>query len=364
MKILILANNDVGLYKFRKELIENLLLKNEVFISLPYGKLVEKLVEKGCQFIDTPIDRRGINPFRDIATVLAYYKLFRQIKPDLVISYTIKPVIYGGVIARLLKLKYVANITGLGTVFQTENWLKKVVVIFYKVALKGVTTVFFENSSNKEIFVNSNIIPDSKGHVLNGAGVNLGEYPLLPYPKDDNETRLLFVGRVMEEKGIVELLEVVSELNSEGLKVKLDIVGGLEENLKPLLLEFEEKGLGTYHGFQQDVQSFIEKSHALVLPSWHEGMANTNLEGAASGRPVITSDIPGCRESVVDNKSGYLFAVKNKDDLKAVIIKFINLGFEERKEMGLAARLHIEANFDKEIVVNETISCLDLESWY
>ncbi|MFH0372933.1 glycosyltransferase [Streptococcus sp. A22] len=108
MKILILANNDVGLYKFRKELIENLLLKNEVFISLPYGKLIEKLVEKGCKFIDTPIDRRGINPFRDIATVLAYYKLLRQIKPDLVISYTIKPVIYGGVLARLLKLKYVA----------------------------------------------------------------------------------------------------------------------------------------------------------------------------------------------------------------------------------------------------------------
>ncbi|WP_105123120.1 glycosyltransferase [Streptococcus suis] len=110
MKILILANNDGGLYKFRKELIENLLLKNEVFISLPYGKLVEKLVEKGCQFIDTPIDRRGINPFRDIATVFAYYKLLRQIKPDLVISYTIKPVIYGGVLARLLKLKYVAKI--------------------------------------------------------------------------------------------------------------------------------------------------------------------------------------------------------------------------------------------------------------
>ncbi|HFI0701058.1 TPA: glycosyltransferase family 4 protein [Streptococcus suis] len=364
MRILILANNDVGLYRFRKELIEQLLLTNEVFISLPYGNLVENLVEKGCQFVDTPIDRRGINPFRDIVTVIAYYRLLSNIKPDLVISYTIKPVIYGGIIAKLLKFKYVANITGLGTVFQTENWLKKMVVMLYKVALSGVSTVFFENTANKEVFVKSNIVPDFKGHVLNGAGVNLDEYPLLPYPTDESETRLLFVGRVMEEKGIVELLEAVTELNSEGLIIKLDIVGGLEENLKPLLLDFEAKGFGMYHGFQQDVQSFIRKSHALILPSWHEGMANTNLEGAASGRPIITSDIPGCREAVVDNKSGYLFGVKNKYMLKEAIRKFINLTVEERKEMGLVAREHIEANFDKESIINETLSYLDLESWF
>ncbi|MGS4786408.1 glycosyltransferase family 4 protein [Streptococcus sp. P25B114] len=358
MRILILANNDVGLYKFRKELIEKLLLTNDVFISLPHGDLVEKLVEKGCQFIDTPIDRRGINPLRDIVTVIAYYKLLRKIKPDLVISYTIKPVIYGGIIARLLKLKYVANITGLGTVFQTENWLKKMVVMFYKVALKGVSVVFFENTSNKEVFVKSDIIPDFKGHVLNGAGVNLDEYPLLPYPTDESETRLLFVGRVMEEKGIVELLDAVKELNSEGLMIKLDIVGGLEENLKPLLLDFEAKGFGKYHGFQHDVQTFIRKSHALILPSWHEGMANTNLEGASSGRPILTSNIAGCKEAVIEDISGFLFEVRNKDSLKKQMKKFILLTNSEKQSMGEAGREHMIENFDRKKICNDTIQNL------
>ncbi|HFI0306652.1 TPA: glycosyltransferase family 4 protein [Streptococcus suis] len=358
MRILILANNDVGLYKFRKELIEKLLLTNEVFISLPNGDLVENLVEKGCQFINTPIDRRGINPFRDIVTVIAYFKLIRKIKPDLVISYTIKPVIYGGIIARLLNYKYIANITGLGTVFQTENWLKKMVVMFYKVALKGVSAVFFENTSNKEVFVKTDIIPDFKGHVLNGAGVNLDEYPLLPYPNDESETRLLFVGRVMEEKGIVELLDAVKELNSEGLMIKLDIVGGLEENLKPLLLDFEAKELGIYHGFQQDVQFFIEKSHALILPSWHEGMANTNLEGASSGRPILTSNIPGCREAVLAEVTGKLFEVRNKKSMKEAIREFHYLPHDCKKEMGINGRNLMKHTFDKEIVVSHTLDIM------
>lgn len=360
MKILILANNDVGLYQFRKELIEELLKKNQVFISLPNGDLVEPLRQLGCKFINTSIDRRGINPKTDFSLFLKYMKVLKKIKPDLVITYTIKPNIYGGFACRLLKIPYATNITGLGTAFQSQGMLRKLVTVMYKVSLKTARIVFFENCGNQKVFIDEKIVSKNKTCLLNGAGVNLEHYTYAEYPKDSEETRFLFVGRVMKEKGIDELFKAMRRLRKNGINCSLDVLGGYEENYESVIRCFEKEGWLRYHGYQEDVRPFIANCHCFVLPSWHEGMANTNLECAASGRPVITSNIPGCREAVIDCKSGFLCEKQNMQSLLMSMKKFAELPIEAKVEMGRLGREHMIKHFDKRKVVSDTVEALGI----
>lgn len=357
MRIMVLANYDVGLYQFRKELLEELLKQNEVYISLPYGELVEPLKEIGCQFIDTEVDRRGINPVTDMKLLLDYFKLMREIKPELVITYTIKPNVYGGMICRLLHIPYAINITGLGTAFERGGVLTELVTIMYKVACKKAKVVFFENSANRDVFIEKKIIAAEQVCLLNGAGINLEKYPVTEYP-NDNVIKFLFMGRVMAEKGINELFEAMKRLVAEGADAELHVLGAYEEDYKDVIAIYEQEGWLYYHGYQKDVRPFIQASHCFVLPSWHEGMANTNLECAASGRPVITSNIPGCREAVIDGVSGYLAESKNTEDLYCKMKKLVQLSYEDRKIMGIEGRKHMEVIFDKRQVVRETMKFL------
>jgi galacturonosyltransferase len=362
LRILILANNDVGLYQFRKELIEELLKDNKVFISLPYGKLVEPLKAMGCKFIDAPVDRRGLNPFKDLELLIYYCELLKKVRPDLVITYTIKPNIYGSLACRALKIPYAVNITGLGTAFQKQGALRKLVTAMYKAALRSAKVVFFENCENQQIFIDERIVSKDKTCLLNGAGVNLEHYSYQEYPTDTEETRFLFIGRVMKEKGVNELFKAMRMLRKEGINCSLDVVGGLEENYEPIIQRFEKEGWLRYHGYQEDVRSFIKNCHCFVLPSWHEGMANTNLECAASGRPVITSNIHGCLESVVDGKSGFLCEKLNTKNLFEVMKRFAIETKDNKARMGILGRKHMVRNFDKKKVVINTIKSLDIIS--
>ena len=359
MRVLILANFDLGLYQFRKELIYELLKENEVYISLPYGNLVDPLVEAGCTFVDTPIDRRGINPAKDISLLIKYDRIIKRIRPEIVITYTVKPNIYGGIVCRRRKIPYAVNITGLGTAFERQGFLRKLVTAMYKVGLKGAKTVFFENSTNQALFINERIIRRDKACLLNGAGVNLDHFAYLEYPRN-SAIRFLFIGRVMQEKGIDELLKAVQRLNDEGSACMLDIVGPYEDNYEQQINSYASYPWFTYHGYQKDVRPYIEDADCFVLPSWHEGMANTNLECAASGRPVITSNIPGCKEAVIEGVTGLLCEPKNTDSLYAAMKKMMQMTWEARREMGMAGRKHMESDFDKKIIVKQTMDNLGL----
>ena len=357
MKILILANNDVGLYRFRRELIEALLKKASVSVSLPYGALVEPLKKMGCRFIDTQLERRGKNPFHDFQLFCFYLRLLANDRPDLVLTYTIKPNIYGGLSCRLLRIPYAANITGLGTSFQKKGLLRSFVIGSYRHSLKKAHTVFFENEENRQVFLDNRIIREKQSVLLHGAGVDLKEYTYQEYPVGTT-TRFLFIGRVMKEKGIEELLSALKRLNQEDVSCCLDILGEYEEDYQGRIQALETEGKLHFWGYQENVKPFIEASHCFVLPSWHEGMANTNLECSACGRPVITSDIPGCREAVIDRVTGYLCKSKDADSLYRAMKRFCELSYEQRREMGLAGRRHMERVFDREKVVEETISRL------
>lgn len=361
-KILVLANNDVGLYQFRRELLSELIdLGHDVYISLPNGELVQPLIDAGCKFVDTPVDRRGINPATDFGLIRNYFRILKEISPDLVITYTIKPNIYGCFSCRVKKIPYAANITGLGTAFQNEGMLKKFVTILYKVALKKAKVIFFENSENMRIFQELGICKNREQcKLLNGAGVNLEHFYYSEYPKEDSPVHFLFVGRVMKEKGVDELFEAMERLQSSGQKCVLDMLGGYEENYSSIIEKYQKAGWLNYYGYQEDVRPFIEKCHCFVLPSWHEGMANTNLECAAMGRPLITSNIPGCREAVVENESGFLCEAKDSDSLYNAMAGFLSLTQEQRKTMGCVGRKHMEDVFDKKMVVAETFDGLGL----
>ena len=358
-RILVLANNDVGLYRFRKDLLAALLgAGHEVYISLPDGGFISELVQLGCRFIDTPIERRGMNPIHDSKLFRQYRAMLKEVKPDLVLTYTIKPNIYGSLACRMAHIPYAVNITGLGSAIENGGWLKKFVLALYKPALKGARVVFFENAGNRDTLTATGVVPQGRDVVLSGAGVNLEDYPYQSYPQE-GAVRFLFVGRVMHEKGVDELFAAAKQMKQEyGDGVEFHIVGSFEEGYKPLMDELEKAGVVKYHGYQSDMKRFYAMASCVVLQSYHEGMSNVLLEAAASGRPLITSDIPGCREAVEDGVSGYLCPAKDADALYEAMRRFVELPESWRGEMGRRGRERMEQKFDKRIIVKETIEAM------
>lgn len=356
-KILILTNHSYMLYQFRRELIEKLLEEYEVVLNMPFVGHQEDFQEMGCRCIETPIDRRGINPKTDWKLIKAYYHMLKKEHPDMVITYSIKPNIYGGLVCSLLNLPYCANVQGLGTAFQKKG-LAAFVTVLYKMAFAKVKTVFFENKENAREFRKRRILKRNRQTILPGAGVNLKHYEYLPY-EEKEKIHFLFVGRIMKEKGVDELFKAMKVLKKTfGEKVVLDVVGFFEDEYKDEVEMLQEKGIVEFHGFQEEVRPFYQKSQCVVLPSYHEGMSNVLLEAAASGRALITSQIPGCMEAVTDGKTGYLCKVKSAKDLYRKMKAFMELSPDKRKIMGQNGRKKMEQQFAKEMVVEKTVRAI------
>ncbi|OZQ71154.1 glycosyltransferase family 4 protein [Paenibacillus odorifer] len=351
-KILILANNDVGLYKFRKELIQELLKKYEVYISLPEGEFITHLRELGCKFINTEINRRGTNPISDLKLFSKYRKIISGIRPDVVLTYTIKPNIYGGIACRLSKSTYITNITGLGSAVENKGLLQKIILMLYKLSMRKANTIFFQNKENENFFIKNKLIYD-KYKLIPGSGVNLHYYNLLEYPPDQ-EINFLFIARIMKEKGIDQYLEAAEYIKYKYPNTVFHVLGECEEAYENKLNNMEKNGIIKYHGMQSDVRKFHRKSHCTIHPTYYpEGMSNVLLESAACGRPIITTDRSGCREIVDHGVNGYIIEEKNSQALINTIENFLKLNFDEKKKMGLAGRSKIEKEFDRKIVIGE-----------
>ena len=359
-RIVILANQSGGLYDFRKDLMIALQEKAEVYAVVPHNDRWDELQALADRVIELPIDRRGMNPARDAKLLGQYRAILKWLRPDLVLTYTIKPNIYGGLACRALHIPYAVNITGLGSAIENGGWLKRFVLTLYKPVLAGAKVVFFENAGNRDTLAATGVVPRGRDVVLHGAGVNLKDYPYQPYPQE-GAVRFLFVGRVMHEKGVDELFAAARRLKrAYGDGVEFHVVGSFEEGYKPLMDELERSGVVKYHGYQSDMKRFYAMADCVVLPSYHEGMSNVLLEAAASGRPLITSDIPGCREAVEPGVSGYLCPARDADALYAAMRRFLELPHAQRAAMGCCGRERMERQFGKTAVVAETIKHLEI----
>lgn len=359
-KILILSNHHRYTYNFRKEIIQRLVDEGyQVYISLPYGEKVELLKKMGCKYIESCLDRRGMNPFVDFKLVRAYYKTIKKLQPDIILSYTIKPNIYGGLVSRWFKTPFIANITGLGTAVGNESILQKILILLYKSAFKKATCVFFQNESNKDFFINQGI-PVKKYRVIPGSGVNIDEFYYQDYPQDDGTLRFLFIGRIMRDKGIEELIEAAKKVKKVYKNLQFDALGFCEDEYRKKADLLQKENIITFHGVKNNVRDYLKKCHTAILPSHHEGMANVLLEAAATGRPVLASNVPGCKETFDDGISGFGFEAKNVKSLLKAIYKFIELPYEEKRKMGLAGRRKMEREFDRNIVVNAYLDEINL----
>ena len=350
-KVLILANSASGLYDFRNELLLKLLESYEVHVSLPDAEKVPQLAREGCQVHRTPIDRRGVNPIKDMGLFLAYWQLIRSIKPDVVLTYTIKPNIYGNLCCRLKRIPYIANITGLGSVFENGGMVQKIVVLLYKLSLKKASCIFFQNKKNQEIFEQHGIY-GRKARLVPGSGVNLDRHAFEEYSSKEEKMIFLYVGRVMKEKGIEELLYAAKVLCEENPQVIFRLVGNYEEDYKDIVEQYEKQGILELIGYQKEIHPYYKEAAAVLMPSYHEGMSNVILEASATGRPVLASDIPGCQEGFEDGITGFGFPPRDKEALLEALRKFVKLSEDERAQMGKNARAKMEREFDRKQVVN------------
>lgn len=354
-RVLILVNLDITIYKFRKELVERLIQEGyEVYISSPYGEFIDVFTEMGCKFIDTKVERHGKNPMKDYQLYRRYVSIIKEVNPVVVLSYTIKPNIYGGMATAKCKVPFIPNITGLGSAVQKSGILLSLVTVMYRTAFRKVHCVFVQNKENQNYFSSHNIAV-GKYRLIPGSGVNLNHYIVRPY-KEDHGIHFAFIGRVMREKGIEEYLEAAYALKKEYSNIYFHVYGFCEEAYEDRLKKLQEQGVIQYHGMVKDMAEVFETINCSVLPSYHEGMANSLLEAAASGRPVIASNITGCRETFDEGVSGFGFQVKDSRALIGALRKFLSLTTEERQQMGLAGRKKVETEFDRNIVINAYIN--------
>ena len=390
-RILILANSSSGLLEFRGELIKALSEQGyEVSASLPELEEKERLEKLGCRVIHTLFARKGMNPFKDYGLLRTYKRLVKENRPAVVLTYTIKPNIYGGMACAALKVPCFANITGLGSALENPGLLGKLAAFLYRMGLKKDAVVFVQNPSNREFVLNRRLAKEEQVRLLPGSGVNLEHFALLPFPSDveglpdassaqaapdsreltgtgtsprfGTETEaagFLFVSRVMKEKGIEEFLTAAKKLKAEQPQHTFTILGACEEDYSEQLAGLVHSGVIEYPGKVPDTRPYLEKAQCQVHPSFYsEGMSNVCLEAAASGRAVITTDHPGCREAVVEEVSGYLVKPRDAAALENAMRAFLALSHEERRAMGLAGRKHMEEHFDRRIVVNEYLEMI------
>lgn len=358
-KILVLGNSHLVVFQFRGELISTLVEQGyDVWVCFPngpFGHGEQTAKAYGCRFIESKMERRGTNPIKDLGLIKDYYNIIKRVVPDVVLAYTVKPDVYGGIVCAITKTPFIPNITGLGKGLDEKGIVQKLTIELYKKAVKKAKCVFFQNDSDRNFF-DSNHITYPKGITLPGSGVNLKKFVPLPYPEKGEPVRFIYVARVMKAKGIEQFFEAAHQIKKRYPNVEFHICGYCEEDYKDTIKEKTLAGEVIYHGLVDDVKLYEEKCHCVVLPSFHpEGISNVLLEGAACARPLITTDHVGCKETVTDGITGYIVHQRDSSDLIDKMMRFINLSYDEKVQMGLAGRKKIEQEFDRKIVVDAYI---------
>ena len=359
-KIVILIPKDNVAYNFRSELLLKLHdLGHDVYIVCPYGKKLEYFRERGCHIIDLPIDRRGTSILNDARLTREYIRILRETKADLVLTYTTKCSVYGGFACEATHTPYIVNTAGIMQNGDQLSALEKFILLLYRFALKKASCLMYQNDYECELLNN---ILRHKVHYrrIPGSGVNLEKFPFTPYPADDETIIFNFVARIMTGKGIREYLDCAERVKAAYPNTRFLLYGDFDDDsYRTRVTALEQRGIVEYGGIQLDMKPCIARAHAVIHPSYYEGMTNVVLEHSAMGRVCIGSDVPGIREGIEEGKTGYLFEVRNVDSLVEKVETFIRLPHERKAQMGRAAREKMEREFSREIVTNIYLEEID-----
>ncbi len=368
MKIVVVGTLTSSLYNFRGQLIKQLegfRLEVNALASGASSNEIKTIEALGANYIDYPVNRSGLSVIQDFSTYEMLRKLFKQAKPDVILAYTIKPIIWGGLASRVVPhCRFYALVTGLGFAFQEGNWKKnllvKFVVFLYKVALKNAEKVIFQNPDNQQVFVNLGIVPAYKTCVVNGSGVDVKHFEVKPLP---STPKFLLIARLLGDKGIREYVKAANIIKQHYPHAVFQLVGPEDPSPDGIslkeLAKLNQNNSVDYLGSTNDVRPFIDDCSIFVLPSYHEGLPRTVLEAMATGRPILTTDVPGCRETVINGVNGWLVEKANVEQLAEKMIWFIE-NPKEWQRMADASRNMVENKFDVHKVNTELMNIMEL----
>ena len=358
--IALLTNNDDDVYCFRKELIEALIAEGyEMLISCPDGPKFELMKDISYIYDNPDIDRRGTNPLKDFGLMMHYRKLFKQYKPAVVLTYTAKPNVYASIVAHQLGIPVINNLTGLGSVVNETGLMKSFIMWLFKLAYRKSACMMFQNETNMKVAIDQGMVK-RKYRLIPGSGVDTDRYPLQPYPDGgDGKTGapvvFNYIGRILHDKGVDDYIEAAKRIKKNYPQTEFNMLGFIEPTEKHYeqdLKDLESEGIVLYRGSQKDVKPFIARAHCTIHPSTYgEGMSNVLQESASSGRFLITTNNPGCQETVENNKTGYIYQGGNVDALVQTIERFLALPNSQRKNAGELGRKRMEEIFSRKIVI-------------
>lgn len=363
-KIILVANTAWSMFNFRHGLLSKLLNSGcELTVIAPNDEYSEKLRKMGCSVIDLPMAAKGVNPLQDLKIVYVLYNYYRQIKPDFIIHYTIKPNIYGSFAARLAGIPSLAVTTGLGYTFVNDNVIAKIARWLYKFAFRYPKEVWFLNEDDRQAFLEYSLVSGSKAKLLHGEGVNVSHFSPISVSSNNNRLTFLLIARMLWDKGIGEYIEAARVIKSKYPITHFQLLGACDVPNPSLISReqigiWESEGIVEYLGTTDDVRTVIANVDCVVLPSYREGIPRTMLEAAAMAKPLIVSDAPGCKDVVINGKTGFLCKVKNRDSLAAAMELIINQSTQERVDMGVAGRNLMLQKFDERVVIKKYIDML------
>jgi len=363
MKIAIVLNTSWNIYNFRMSFVRSLIAEgHEVHTIAPFDGYTVRLEEAGCIHHNVRMDSRGANPIRDFGLVVEFYSIYRKLKPDVVLHYTIKPNIYGTLAASMLKIPVINNVCGLGTVFLKKGLVSLIAMKLYRWAFRYPKKVFFQNADDKKLFLERKLVPPGIADLIPGSGVDLRRFVPVPSGKNENFT-FLMISRLITDKGVLEFVDAVKQLKEKGINAKFQILGAKDPKHKrgiqlETIDEWINSGIVEYLGTTDDVRQFINQADCVVLASYREGTPRTLLEAASSGKPIVATDVPGCHHVVVDNYNGLLCRLKDSKDLAEKMETMVQLDENVLREMGLNGRKKMEAEYGEDIVINKYISAI------
>ena len=364
MRIAVVLNTSWNIYNFRMSLVRSLIAEgHEVHTIAPKDDFTHLLHEAGCIHHTVKMDSRGANPIKDAALIAELFFIYRKLRPDIVLHYTIKPNIYGTLAAAMLRIPVINNVCGLGTVFLKDNLISAVAILLYRLSFRFARKVFFQNPEDLKLFVDKGMVRPDAVDLVPGSGIDLNKFKPLPFRRNDTFTFLL-ISRLITDKGVLDYIDAVKKLQLAGFKARFQVLGQLDPEHKrgiqvDVVRQWIEKNVIEYLGTTHDVRNYIEHADCIVLPSYREGTPRTLLEAASSAKPIIATDVPGCNHVVVDQYNGLLCRMKDSSDLAAKMRDLASCPDEKLAQLGKNGRLKMEAEYDENLVINKYLRALD-----